>query len=475
METITFPQRFAWGAATSAYQIEGAPNAEGKGPSIWDEFSRRPGKVTDGTTGDVACDHFHRYREDVEIMSRLGLGAYRFSVAWSRVLPRGTGRVNAKGLDFYDRLVDELCAKDIDPFVTLYHWDLPAALEKRGGWVNRDSAEWFADYSAIVVNRLRDRVRFWTTLNEPLATTAMGYLYGQHAPGKKGRLIQFLKASHNLLRAHGLASQRMRSADPNAQIGIANVTSAIHPAGPGCERAVDIGHQFVNELYLKPVMTGHYPPFIARLMRLLNLQFRRDDMKDIQQPLDYIGVNNYTRRVVKPSRNPLLPISFITPEVPERDRTGMGWEISPRGIYEVLKWLQRDYSGTPIYVTENGGEFADQRITDGSVADPKRIAFLSRYLAEVHRAIGEGADVRGYFVWSLLDNFEWNHGLAKRFGIVHVDYETLERTIKASGHWYEQVCRQNGFSEVVTGARPAAASATHPSGDMPRTSPGIPL
>lgn len=459
MKRVTFPDRFLWGAATSAYQIEGARRAHGKGPSTWDHFSHVPGKIADRTTGDVACNHYHRYREDVDLMAQLGLGAYRFSVAWSRVLPQGTGQINARGLDFYNRLVDELCARDIEPFATLYHWDLPAALEKRGGWVNRDSAEWFADYSSVVVDKLKDRVRFWTTLNEPLASTAMGYLYGEHAPGKRGRLIKFLQASHNLLRAHGLASQKMRALDPKLQIGIANVTSAIHPAGDGCERAVKIGHQFVNELYLMPVMKGQYPPFIARLMHLLNRQYRRDDLKDIQQPLDYIGVNNYTRRVVKPAFNPVLPITFVSPDVPEDRKTGMGWEIYPRGIYEVLKWLQTSYAGTPIYVTENGGDFADQRVGDGSVADPQRIAFLSRYLAEVRNAIDEGADVRGYFVWSLLDNFEWNHGLSKRFGLVHVDYETQARTIKSSGHWYAQVCRQNAFSTLVTGTpSPSARS-----------------
>ncbi len=454
MDRVSFPDRFLWGAATSAYQIEGASSADGKGPSIWDTFAQTPGNVADRTTGDIACDHYHRYPEDVELMANLGLGAYRFSVAWSRVLPSGTGAVNTRGLDFYDRLVDQLCAREIEPFATLYHWDLPAALEERGGWVNRESAEWFAEYSAVVVNKLKDRVRFWTTLNEPLATTAMGYLYGQHAPGKKGRLIKFLKASHNLLRAHGLATQRMRALDAELQIGVANVTSAIHPAGPGCERAVDIGHQFVNELYLMPVMKGQYPPFIARLMRLLNRECRPEDMNDIQQPLDYIGVNNYTRRIVRSSLNPLLPMKFVGPDVPEENRTGMGWEIYPHGIYEILKWLKKSYAGTPIYVTENGGDFADQRVSDGSVADPKRIAFLSRYLKEVRHAIDEGADVRGYFVWSLLDNFEWNHGLAKRFGLVHVDYKTQKRTIKASGHWYRELCHKNAFSHVVTGNSP---------------------
>ncbi len=446
MNALSFPSDFLFGAATSAYQIEGAHDADGKGPSIWDQFVQQPGRIADGTTGQTACDHYRRYREDVALMAHLNLQAYRFSIAWPRVMPEGEGRINERGLDFYSRLVDELLEQDIIPFATLYHWDLPAALERRGGWTQRDTAARFADFAYQLGRRLADRVTHWITLNEPLASAAMGYLYGLHAPGHDAQLRNFLRASHNLNRAHGAACSALRAVDKDLVIGAAHVTSSIYPASSRTPRfVVDIAHQFVNELFLMPQLRGEYPSFVGRLMRCLNPDFRSSDLAEIGPSLDFVGVNNYTRRVARFSPNPLLPFSFVPPDPATARTTDMGWEIFPRGIYDILKWLQDDFDNPTVYITENGAEFEDEPSKDGSVHDARRIDFLSDYLQQVHRAIAEGADVRGYFVWSLLDNFEWNHGLAKRFGLVHVDYPSQRRTIKDSGLWYREICRHNAL------------------------------
>ncbi|MCP4674559.1 MAG: beta-glucosidase [Deltaproteobacteria bacterium] len=446
MTTIRFPADFLWGAATSAYQIEGAHDADGKGPSNWDIFSRKSNKISDNTNGEVTCDHYHRYKEDVKLMSAIGLDAYRFSVSWPRVLPSGTGAVNQPGLDFYDQLVDELMAAKIVPFVTLYHWDLPYALERRGGWTDRDISSWFAEYCEVVVDRLGDRVNHWITLNEPLASSAMGYLYGEHAPGRRGKFIQFLKAAHNLNLAHGKALERIRHISEHSIVGISNVTSAIYPAVAGeGERAVDTAHQFVNELFMMPLIKGEYPPFITKLMRWLNKDYSLDDMKTISQPIDFVGVNNYTRRVVKKSLNPLIPFKFVTPEYEGKITTGMGWEVFPKGMYDVLKWIKDTYGDLVVFITENGTSISDEVSEDGKIHDTSRIEFLEEYLFYVKKAIREGVNVRGYFVWSMLDNFEWNHGLSSRFGLVHVNYETLTRTVKDSANWYRDVCKNNGF------------------------------
>jgi beta-glucosidase len=342
--------------------------------------------------------------------------------------------------------VDELLERDIVPFATLYHWDLPAALEQRGGWTERDTAARFADYTDRVARHLADRVKHWITLNEPLASAAMGYLYGLHAPGHENELRNFLRASHNLNRAHGASCKALRAVGSDLVIGAAHVTSAIYPASVRTPRfVVDIAHQFVNEMFLMPQLRGHYPPFVQRLMRYLNPDYRASDLAEIGASLDFVGVNNYTRRVARFAPNPLLPFAFVSPNPAKARTTDMGWEIFPRGIYDILKWLQEDCGNPPVYITENGAEFEDETASDGAVHDDRRIDFLSDYLRHVHRAIGEGADVRGYFVWSLLDNFEWNHGLAKRFGLVHVDYQSQRRTIKDSGLWYREVCRRNGL------------------------------
>jgi len=452
VNALSFPSDFLFGAATSAYQIEGAHDADGKGPSIWDQFVQQPGRIADGTTGQTACDHYRRYREDVELMAQLNLQAYRFSVAWPRVMPEGEGRINERGLDFYSRLVDELLEQDIIPFATLYHWDLPAALQRRGGWTERDTAARFADFAHHLGRRLADRVTHWITLNEPLASAAMGYLYGLHAPGHDSQLRNFLRASHNLNRAHGAACSALRAVDKDLVIGAAHVTSSIYPASSRTPRfVVDIAHQFVNELFLMPQLRGEYPSFVGRLMRYMNPDFRTSDLAEIGPSLDFVGVNNYTRRVARFAANPLLPFSFVPPDPATARTTDMGWEIFPRGIYDILKWLQDDFDNPTVYITENGAEFEDEPAKDGSVHDARRIDFLSDYLQQVHRAVAEGADVRGYFVWSLLDNFEWNHGLAKRFGLVHVDYPSQRRTIKDSGLWYREICRHN--------ALPTAANA----------------
>jgi len=368
------------------------------------------------------------------------------------VLPNGEGRPNARGLDFYSRLVDQLLERNIVPFVTLYHWDLPAALQRRGGWTQRDSAHWFADYAYLVAQRLADRVKHWITLNEPLASSALGYLYGVHAPGHKNRLRDFLRVSHNLNRAHGAAVRALRAVDGELSIGAAHVTSSIYPASRRTPRfVVDIAHQFVNELFLMPQLARRYPAFVQRMMGWLNPDYHPGDLDDLA-PLDFVGVNNYTRRVAKLAPNPVLPFSFVAPDPARVRTTDMGWEIFPRGIYEILKWLQDDCGNPVVYITENGAEFDDQATPGGAIHDERRIDFLSDYLRHVHRAVREGSKVRGYFVWSLLDNFEWNHGLSKRFGLVHVDYQSQRRTIKDSGFWYRDVCRRNGLqTSLVSG------------------------
>ncbi|MFP6686535.1 MAG: family 1 glycosylhydrolase, partial [Polyangiaceae bacterium] len=366
MNALSFPSDFLFGAATSAYQIEGAHDADGKGPSIWDQFVQQPGRIADGTTGQTACDHYRRYREDVALMAQLNLQAYRFSIAWPRVMPEGEGRINERGLDFYSRLVDELLEQNIIPFATLYHWDLPAALERRGGWTQRDTAARFADFAYQLGRRLADRVTHWITLNEPLASAAMGYLYGLHAPGHDAQLRNFLRASHNLNRAHGAACSALRAVDKDLVIGAAHVTSSIYPASSRTPRfVVDIAHQFVNELFLMPQLRGEYPSFVGRLMRYLNPDFRSEDLAEIGPSLDFVGVNNYTRRVARFAPNPLLPFSFVPPDPATARTTDMGWEIFPRGIYDILKWLQDDFDNPTVYITENGAEFEDEPSKDG--------------------------------------------------------------------------------------------------------------
>ncbi len=447
---LRFPTGFWWGAATAAYQIEGSTSADGRTPSIWDTFAATPGKVDRGDTGEPAADHYRRYRDDVALMRGLGLGAYRFSVAWPRIRPAGGGR-NAVGLDFYDRLVDALLAAAISPVATLYHWDLPQEVQDAGGWLARDTADEFADYADAVAARLGDRVALWNTLNEPWCSAFLGHAAGVHAPGGTDH-GDALRATHHLLLAHGRAAQALRAAAPDARVGIAVNAGAVRPVSPdpadvAAARRID---GLLNRLFLDPLLRGAYPADVrADTEAFTDWSFVRDgDLATIAQPLDALGVNYYQPDLVGAGEGPATPYptggTVVFHPVPG-PVTDMGWPVDPGGLRELLVRITRDYGPIPLHVTENGAAYPD-RVVGGRVADPQRVDYLHRHLAAAHAAIGDGVDLRGYFVWSLLDNFEWAFGYAKRFGLVHVDFATQRRTLKDSAHWYRRVAAANGIA-----------------------------
>jgi len=437
------PDGFLWGAATSAYQIEGSPLADGAGPSIWHRFAHTPGRIRNGDTGDVACDHYHRYADDVALMRHLGLTAYRFSVSWPRVVPTGRGRANPAGLAFYDRLVDALLASNIQPFVTLYHWDLPAALDDAGGWLNRDIANWFADYAALMFRALDDRVPMWATLNEPWVVTDGGYLHGTLAPGHRS-LFEPPLAAHKLLRAHAAAVTVYRGSGRH-QIGL---VVNLEPKYPASERARDVAaaaraDAYINRQFLDPVFLGTYPPELAEIFGEAWPNFPADEVASIGQPLDFLGINYYTRGVMRHDRR-AYPLRAVRVAQREHVYTDTGWEVFPQGLTDVLRWVTDRYAKVPLYITENGAAFYDPPMSDGATVmqDPLRVAYLRAHIRAMRAAIGEGADVRGYFVWSLLDNFEWSSGFSRRFGLYHVDYATQHRTLKESGRVYRDMIRK---------------------------------
>ncbi len=443
---IRFPEGFRWGVAASAYQIEGGYDEDGRGLSIWDTFCRQPGKVERGETGDVAADHYHRWREDVQIMADLGLQVYRFSIAWPRILPEGTGRVNPPGLDFYDHLVDALLEKGITPLPTLYHWDLPQALQDKGGWGNRDTAHYFAEYARIVGERLSDRVQNWITHNEPFVAAVAGHFTGEHAPGLQDPFLTF-RAGHHLLLSHGYAVEALRAtAKQTLQIGIALNLSPVHPASESeaDQQAARRYDGVLNRLFLDPILCAKYPEDIVELLGPVMPQVEPDDMRHIAVPLDFVGVNYYSRTVIRYDPDfPLIQASEIKPEGREYSQM---WEIYPPGIYELLTRVWKDYRPASIFVTENGVCVPDGVDFDGRVRDYRRIRYLRDHLVQVHRAIAEGVPVHGYLVWSLLDNFEWAFGYRMRFGLTYVDFETQKRIIKESGYWFARVIRENGFN-----------------------------
>jgi beta-glucosidase len=421
-----FPDDFVWGAATASYQIEGAANEDGRGESIWDRFSHTPGKIRNGDTGDRACDHYHRVADDVALMADLGLGAYRFSVAWPRVIPTGTGAVNRAGLDFYDRLVDSLLAAGIRPFVTLYHWDLPQALEDRGGWPVRATAEAFAEYAAVVARALGDRVAAIATLNEPYVSSHHGYRVGVHAPGRREPAAA-LAAAHHLLVGHGLAVQAIRSEAPSTDAGIVLNFGIQHPATSHVldHEAAAVAHDQNNRWFLDPIVGWDYPAAGLRDWHWSQGEILDGDMELIAVPIDFLGVNYYTRDIV---RSPLLPDLDDDASV---ERTGMTWEVYPAGLTETLEFVASRTGPLPIYITENGAAYPDDPADP--TRDPGRVSYLRRHLHAALDAIERGVPLRGYFVWSLLDNFEWSFGYSQRFGIVHVDYDTLDRRVRNSG------------------------------------------
>lgn len=440
---LRFPDDFLWGAATSAYQIEGSPLADGAGPSNWHRFCHTPGRTHQGHTGDSACDHYRRFEEDIRLMQALGLNAYRFSIAWSRVLPQGGGQVNPKGLEFYQRLVDGLLAHGVQPCVTLYHWDLPAALDDRGGWLNPDSADWFADYARVLFRALDDRVRLWITLNEPWVSVDAGYLHGVHAPGHASPFEAPL-ASHNLLRAHAAAVQAYR-AEGKHRIGIVVNLEPKYPASehPDDLAAVARAHAYMNRHYLDPIFFGAYPRALAAIYDQAWPGFAAVDMEPIRQPIDFLGINYYTRSVT--AHDPQnFPVRAGRVHQEQSAHTALEWEVYPQGLVDTLQWVRRRYGDLPLYITENGAAFYDPPTASEQILDSLRIAYLREHLQAAHSALRQGVNLKGYFVWSLLDNLEWAWGYSKRFGIVHVDFATQKRTPKASAHFYRRVIQTGG-------------------------------
>jgi beta-glucosidase len=430
----SFPLDFVWGAATASYQIEGAANEDGRGESVWDRFCATPGKVRNGDTGAVACDFYHRYSDDIALMRELGIDAFRFSIAWPRVLPNGRGEVNAKGLDFYDKLVDELLANGIAPYVTLFHWDTPQVLEDEGGWPTRSIVGAFEEYVEAVSGRLGDRVGHWITHNEPWVVSWVGHGWGHHAPGRESD-SDALATAHHLLLSHGRAVEILRRNSPNSEVGITLNLDNPYAASDSEEdiaatRWVDGLH---NRWFLDPIFTGAYPEDMLEAWAEIMPVVHDGDMETIAAPIDFLGVNNYTSPLVAADDNGGRSQIVRRNDV---DRTDMGWEVVPEGLRDLLVRLHRDYSPKAIYVTENGAAYPDVRGHDGSVSDPERQSYLDCYLAGAASAVAQGVPLRGYFAWSLLDNFEWAWGYWKRFGLVYIDYATLERVPKGSFYWY---------------------------------------
>lgn len=469
---LGFPDGFLWGAATAAYQIEGAAHEDGRQDSIWDVFARKPGAVADAHNGDVACDHYHRSEQDVALMRELNLAAYRFSTSWARCMPDGV-TPNPDGIRFYSRLVDQLLAAGITPWLTLYHWDLPQALEDQGGWANRDTAERFADYAAVMHEALGDRVRIWTTLNEPWCSAFLGYAAGIHAPGRTDPAAA-LAAAHHLLLGHGLAVRRLRTRDPEAKLGITLNLNVVDPVDPGDDGDLDAARRIdgqYNRIFLDPLFRGRYPADLLADVAHLGLEdvIGPGDLEVIAEPIDLLGINYYTGEAVtkRPEESAgaagtgaapagsAPPSPFVAADgarsVPRGlPVTGMGWEVQPDGLRRLLNRVQQDYTGPagiPVYITENGAAYEDAPDAAGFVDDQDRLAYFDAHLRALRAALADGVDVRGYLAWSLLDNFEWAFGYHQRFGLVRVDYETQRRVPKASGRWYAAVAARNALPD----------------------------
>jgi beta-glucosidase len=445
-----FPKNFYWGTATAAYQVEGAVREDGRGESIWDRFAHTPGKIKDGSTGDAACDHYHRYREDIGLMRAMNLNSYRFSMAWPRILPSGTGQVNTKGLDFYKRVIDELLGAGIRPLPTLYHWDLPQALEDRGGWTNRDMAGWFAEYAAIVARELGDRVGDWILFNEPTAFTNNGYLEGIDAPGRKS-IVDFLRATHVVNLAQGAGFRALKAARPTARVGSAFNMSACQAASSSADDklAAERAHAMMNLWFLEPALRGRYPAAFTFLPETA-MRIQSGDMEKTRAPLDFLGINLYYRTIataasawarITDPKMWLFPVNRGYGS--EGPRTDLGWEVWPDAIYDIVTRMTRDYGRPAIEITETGCAYGEGPDAAGLVKDARRIEFYRGYLGAVARAIQDGADVRGFHAWTLTDNFEWSEGYRARFGLVWVDFATQRRIVKQSGRWYGDVAKAN--------------------------------
>lgn len=457
-ELLKFPKDFIFGASTAAYQIEGSTDAGGRGLSVWDTFSHKKGNVANNHNGDRACEHYIRYADDVALMKKMGLDAYRFSISWSRILPQGRGRVNQAGLDFYHNLVDSLIEAGIEPYVTLFHWDFPEDLQQAyGGFLSRQAAEDYAAYVEVVVKSLGSKVKHWITVNEPWEHGCLGYVMGEHGPGLR-RPWKYMQVMHHQLLAHGMGVKVIREHCPDAKVGIAVSITPIHPVTDSSldRQSADIANEFMNFVTLDPILKGRYPQKLAHAFRWFSPDIHRGDMALISQELDFVGINNYQREFARHCRWVPFLKSWIVGGTTVADgdfvkdgvqHTSMGWEVYPLAIYESLKWLQDKYHNPPVLITENGAAF-DDVVRDGVVDDPKRIAYFRDYLAQVQKVMDEGGNVQGYFAWSLLDNFEWAAGYNKRFGLIHVNYETQERIIKQSGYWYQALIQHTHLQET---------------------------
>lgn len=430
-----FPKDFVWGAATASYQIEGAWSEDGKGESIWDRFSHTPGKVLDGDTGDMACDHYHRWRDDIKLMKSLGIKAYRFSIAWPRILPGGSGKINEAGIEYYSQLVDGLLELGIEPYATLYHWDLPQAQQDMGGWADRRAVDAFTAYVDITTRALGDRVKNWITLNEPWVSAFVGYRDGIHAPGHTD-LNEALAASHHLLLSHGRSLPVIRANVKNANVGI---TLNLTPQMPASQSLADRQAAFwvdgyINRFFLDPLTGRGYPEDIVKSFGSTMPFVQTGDMEEIAAPVDFLGINYYTRNIARGPEKGNQPQTVFREGV----ATEMDWEVYPRGLYNLLGRVHFEYGFPAIYITENGAAFPDEPPVNGELDDPARVSYIKEHLNMVNEAIHIGVPVKGYFVWSFLDNFEWSFGYSKRFGIIHVDYQTQKRTPKASAKWYSK-------------------------------------
>ncbi len=463
--TLQFPEGFLWGGATSAQQVEGSLLEDGAGKSMWYGFARTPGHVVGGDLQDVACDHYRRYREDVALMREVGIDGYQFSVSWARVLPDGTGRVNQAGLDFYDRLVDELLAAGISPMTVVYTWELPVRLADLGGWTNRDCADWMAEYATVLFDKLGDRVNQWLTMCEPMSVAHYGYVVGELAPGVRD-LHAGLRATHNTLLGHGKTVQAFRASGAKGEIGIINAMADIQPASDAPEdvAAAERTDAYYHSLYLDPIVKGRYPELLKDWFADAWPEYDEADLQVISTPMDFIGVDYYCRSVVAadtdgdsaggvaeeigaagPIGGQLARMLEIKVLPPQGEVSGIGWEITPDALYNVLALL-RDRYDMPIYITEIGNAFDDVVEADGSVNDERRLNYIRDHLVEAHRAIEDGVDLRSCFIWSFTDTWEYNLGYGARFGLVYVDYETQQRTVKASGRWFGEAAQANGFA-----------------------------
>ncbi|MGA8764640.1 MAG: GH1 family beta-glucosidase [Candidatus Sulfotelmatobacter sp.] len=448
-----FPRNFLWGAATSAYQIEGAWKEDGKGESIWDRFAHTPGRIKRPNNGDVACDSYHRWHEDIALIQAMNLNSYRFSISWPRIQPSGSGSANAKGVDYYSRLIDALLEARIRPLVTLYHWDLPQALEDAGGWPNRDTAARFAEYVDLVSRALGDRVSDWMLFNEPSAFTDLGYLEGVHAPGRKS-LLDFLRATHTVNLAQGAGFRALKAARPSARVGTAFSMSACDPATNSEEDklAAERAHAITNLWFLEPALRGRSPEALTFLPETA-MAIKSSDLEKMRAPLDFIGINLYYRTIATApgaldrlthAQEWLFPVKMTPGQ--QGTKTDMGWEVWPQALYDIVMRITRDFNRPEIQITESGCAYNDAPDASGIIRDARRIAYHREYLAALAQAIADGADVRGYHAWSLMDNFEWAEGFSQRFGLAYVDFKTQKRAIKESGRWYAKVAAENSVS-----------------------------